>query len=106
MYPRDLELGGIWMKRQETLFLHFVGKICERVLLGIVAYFAHIWSHEAAVLLKALEIADTLHTAVVLSYGLVILNADPKAQWKLRKLCYVSVARRNLLKKNKPNAQG
>jgi len=84
------------MKRHVTLFLHFVGKICERVLLGKVAYFAHIWSHEAAVLLKALEIADTLHTAVVFSYGLVILNADPKAQWKLQKLCYVRVASRNL----------
>jgi hypothetical protein len=86
--------------------LHFVGKICERVLLGKVAYFAHIWSHEAAVLLKALEIADTLHTAVVFSYGLVILNADPKAQWKLQKLCYVSVASRKISKKRKHNAQG
>ena len=88
------------MTRQETLFLHFVGKICERVLLGIVAYFAHIWSHEAAVLFKALEIADTLHTAIVLSYGLVILNTDPKAQWKLQN-SVMSVLRGEIFKKKR-----
>lgn len=51
--------------------------IREEVLLGKVACLHLVGAHKGAVLGGAGEVADTLHAAVVLAQGFVVLDTDP-----------------------------
>lgn len=57
--------------------------IREEILLGKVACLHLVGAHKGAVLRRAGEVADTLHAAIVLAQGLIILNTDPDAGLEL-----------------------